>query len=70
MRHSSYGPRKKRNVEAPPPIDTKALGVTLRDWQRVVRNAMGLALNGPRDIIAVTSIGGGYDGSDTRAGSI
>lgn len=70
MRHSSYGPRKKRNVEAPPPIDTKNLAHLLLSWQCRVRNAVGLALNGPRNIIQPTFETGGYDGGDTRAGSI
>lgn len=70
MRHSSYGPRKKRGVEIPPPIPTKNVTTMLMDWQRRVRNAAGLALNGPRNIIATTSDSGGYDGGDARAGFI
>lgn len=69
MRHSSYGPRKKRGVVTPPPIPTNKLTALLIDWQRRVRNAAGLALNGPRNIIATTSENGGCDGS-ARAGFI
>lgn len=68
MRHCSYGPRKKRGVEVPVPIDTKKLGRLLTDWQVRVRNAVGLALNGPRNIIAGTPDNGAYNGD--RAGFI
>jgi hypothetical protein len=64
MRHCSYGPRKKRGVETPPPIDSKSLGRLLLDWQVRVRNAVGLALNGPRNIIASTPDTGAYNGGD------
>jgi hypothetical protein len=64
MRHCSYGPRKKRGVEAPVPIPTKKLSRLLLDWQLRVRNAAGLALNGPRNIIACTHNTGAYNGGD------
>jgi hypothetical protein len=69
MRHCSYGPRKKRGVVVPTPISTKNLGRLLLDWQLKVRNAMGLALNGPRNIIACTAEHGANNGGD-RAGFI
>lgn len=68
MRHCSYGPRKKRGVESPVPIDTKRLGRLLMDWQVRVRNAVGLALNGPRNIIACTPDNGACNGD--RAGFV
>lgn len=69
MRHCSYGPRKKRGVVPPAPISTKNLSRLLLDWQLRVRNAVGLALNGPRNIIAGTTENGAYNGGD-RAGFI
>lgn len=51
-------------------MDTRTVSRLLLSWQRDIRNAMGLALNGPRNIIAPTSQSGGYDGGSTSAGFI
>jgi hypothetical protein len=65
---TEYGPRKPRGDEYVPP-DTRMIAQEMKTWQARMRNAVGLALNGARNIIAGNELAGGCD-VDQRAGSI
>lgn len=58
MRLRSYGPRRKRKEALEEKADATELTSLLGIWQRRMRNAAGLALNGRRNIIPVKRFNG------------